>query len=132
MCEIEQQLGDARHSLAVWEMLLLVSSLFLCIFSVGNWELGPFLEDGIGLEKVSFMIRGGCLENECNTPYLRRGSTLKLGFYLPRQIWFSIFAQDEVDAERINIFRVNQEAIHVKKTCSDRWKAARTSSVRVT
>ena len=46
------------------------------------------------------------------------GASLELGFYDPGEVWLAVFAEDDVVAGGVDVFGVEDEAVHVKETCA--------------
>ena len=55
--------------------------------------------------------------------YFRTWAALELGFDLPRKRGFSILVEDHVVAFGVDILRVDEEAVHIKKAGSNFGKA---------
>lgn len=72
------------------------------IFGGGNWELCPFVEDGGG---------GGA------------GTALHLGFYAPGEGGAVIAVEHLVCALRVEVFGVEEEAVHVEEAGADGWES---------
>lgn len=51
------------------------------------------------------------------------GPALELGFDVPGEIGAVAFAEDDVVAEGVDIFGVEEEAIHVEEASSHGWEA---------
>ena len=51
--------------------------------------------------------------------------SLELRFDVPREVGLAVFAQHFVCADCVEVFRVDQEPVHVEEAGADRWEACR-------
>ena len=51
------------------------------------------------------------------------GAALQLRFDVPGEVGFAVVAEDGVGAEGVEVFRVDEEAIHVEEAGADWWEA---------
>lgn len=82
-------------------MLSLQGGVFGLVFFWRAGELGPVVEDFAG---------GGAW------------AALQLGFDGPRQCGPVVFGEQDVGAEGVEVFGVEEQAVHVEETGADGWR----------
>ncbi len=93
-----QQLRDTRQGLGGGEMLALQLGVLADVFGARDGELGPGVEDLAGFGA---------------------GAALELGFDVPGEVGAVAFAQDDVVAEGVDVFGVEEETVHVEEAGPD-------------
>lgn len=107
--EIAEETLNAGEGLGAREVLALESVELFYIFLVVDGELGPFLKQ---------LVRG------------RAWPTLQLGLDAPGKGAPLVFLEDKVDAKSVNVFRIEEETIHVEKTGPNRREAGHCQHLR--
>lgn len=79
-------------------MLALQLRVLADVFGAGDGELGPGVEDLAGFGA---------------------GAALELGFDVPGEVGAVAFAQDDVVAEGVDVFGVEEETVHVEEAGPD-------------
>lgn len=116
--ESREEHRDARKGLCGGKVRTLECRLLDGKFRTWYGKLSPGMEDFAGLNDSSAcgvpLLLGRHDQNGGGT-YFRTRTALKLGFDFPWERWLAMFVKNHVIALRVDVFRVNEETIHVEK-----------------
>ncbi|KAI6776811.1 hypothetical protein HG530_000756 [Fusarium avenaceum] len=102
--EVTKQVDNAGERLGAGEQLLLKCGVLDDVLFGSDGKLSPVVEDLVGLGT---------------------GTTLELGLDGPGEGTLAILFEDDVDTLRVDVFGIEEEAVHVEQTGPDGRKTAR-------
>jgi len=96
--KVTEHVDDTREGLGFRKHPLLKGGVLSNVFLRGDRKLSPVVEDLVGLGA---------------------GSALKLGFDRPWKRVLAVLLQNDIDTLSVDIFSIEEEAVHVKETGPD-------------